>query len=138
MSSPKRHVLISLLFVLKCFSKSLVIRRCTVCWRKKIKIFLHSNRKFYSQRLWKQRALIRKRVHFTLFRDIAHWWGIFIIVLRRYLLQRDAPGKSIFLMSCVLVILALPCRYLGEQNAETAMLILAAPMAWCYLLFFCR
>jgi len=64
--------------------------------------------------------------------------GIFIIVLRRYLLQRDAPGKSIFLMSCVLVILALPCRYLGEQNAETAMLILAAPMAWCYLLFFCR
>jgi len=51
---------------------------------------------------------------------------------------RDAPGKSIFLVSCVLVILALPCRYLGEQNAETVMLILAAPMAWCYLLFFCR
>lgn len=51
---------------------------------------------------------------------------------------RDAPGKAIFLVSCVLVILALPCRYLGEHQAETTMLILAAPMAWCYLLFFCR
>ncbi|KAL9959339.1 hypothetical protein ACROYT_G032653 [Oculina patagonica] len=51
---------------------------------------------------------------------------------------RDAPGKSIFLVSCVLVVLALPCRYLGAQNAETAMLIISAPMAWCYLLFFCR
>ena len=31
MSSPKRHVLISLLFILKCFSKSLVIKekKCT-------------------------------------------------------------------------------------------------------------
>lgn len=51
---------------------------------------------------------------------------------------RDAPGKSIFLVSCILVIIALPCRYLGEQIAETAMLSIAAPMAWCYLLFFCR
>ncbi|KAJ7369574.1 hypothetical protein OS493_037915 [Desmophyllum pertusum] len=51
---------------------------------------------------------------------------------------RDAPGKSIFLVSCVLVIIALPCRYLEQQKAETIMLILAAPMAWCYLLFFCR
>ena len=56
----------------------------------------------------------------------------------KHLLQRDAPGKAIFLVSCVLVILALPCRYLGEHQAETTMLILAAPMAWCYLLFFCR
>ena len=30
MSSPKRHVLILLLFILKCFSKSLVIRNNTV------------------------------------------------------------------------------------------------------------
>lgn len=51
---------------------------------------------------------------------------------------RDAPGKAIFLMSCLLVILALPFRYVGYRNVETAMLILAAPMAWCYLLFFCR
>ena len=65
-------------------------------------------------------------------------WLIFNIVLRQCFLQRDAPGKSIFLVSCVLVIIALPCRYLGEQIAETAMLSLAAPMAWCYLLFFCR
>lgn len=51
---------------------------------------------------------------------------------------RDAPGKAIFLMSCLLVVLALPCRYLGSKDAETAMLIVAAPMAWSYLLFFCR
>lgn len=51
---------------------------------------------------------------------------------------RDAPGKAIFLVSCLLVITALPCRYLGSRNAETILLILAAPMAWCYLLFFCR
>jgi len=41
-------------------------------------------------------------------------------------------------MSCLLVVLALPCRYLGSKDAETAMLIVAAPMAWSYLLFFCR
>lgn len=51
---------------------------------------------------------------------------------------RDAPGKSLFLVSCILVIIALPCRYLGQRDAETTMMILAAPMAWCYLLFFCR
>lgn len=41
-------------------------------------------------------------------------------------------------MSCLLVVLALPCRYLGSKDAETAMLIVAAPMSWSYLLFFCR
>ncbi|XP_031553642.1 transient receptor potential cation channel subfamily V member 6-like isoform X2 [Actinia tenebrosa] len=51
---------------------------------------------------------------------------------------RDAPGKCLFLVSCVLIVIACPLRYLDQLVIETHLMVIAAPMAWCYLLFFCR
>ena len=52
--------------------------------------------------------------------------------------QASAPAKSIFNISCVLILLCVPCRMLGIAGAEMILLSLAAPCAWSFLLFFAR
>ncbi|XP_064606487.1 transient receptor potential cation channel subfamily V member 5-like isoform X2 [Liolophura sinensis] len=58
---------------------------------------------------------------------------------------KHAPAKTIFLVSCILMILCLPCRLLSLavdpyqcQQVEDTLMIIAVPCAWVFLLFFAR
>ncbi|XP_070558282.1 transient receptor potential cation channel subfamily V member 6-like isoform X2 [Ptychodera flava] len=48
------------------------------------------------------------------------------------------PAKTLFLLSCILFILCLPCRFASFRTLEDSLAIFAVPMAWGYMLFFYR
>ncbi|CAH1784043.1 unnamed protein product [Owenia fusiformis] len=50
----------------------------------------------------------------------------------------SAPAKSIFMVSCLLILLCVPMRFLEMRNAEDTLLALAVPGSWTYLLFYAR
>lgn len=63
-------------------------------------------------------------------------------------IQAAEPANVLYISFCILIITALPFRFLTfsdsehtgitPKNVEDALVILAIPMGWCYLLFFAR
>ncbi|XP_077982966.1 transient receptor potential cation channel subfamily V member 5-like [Glandiceps talaboti] len=51
-------------------------------------------------------------------------------------LMLNVPAKTLFLLSCVLILLCGICRVTSSRYTEDICAIFAAPMAWGYLLFF--
>lgn len=52
--------------------------------------------------------------------------------------SRHAPAQTIFLISCLMIMLCIPLRFTGHEQVESVLLILAVPGSWFYLLFFAR
>lgn len=53
-------------------------------------------------------------------------------------LQRSAPAKGFFLLANVMIIACIPCRLLQWISLEEALVVLALPTSWVFLLFFAR
>lgn len=51
---------------------------------------------------------------------------------------RHAPDHTVFMISCFLILLCIPFRFMGKQSVEDVLLILAVPGSWFFLLFFAR
>ncbi|GFO42754.1 transient receptor potential cation channel subfamily v member 6, partial [Plakobranchus ocellatus] len=49
-----------------------------------------------------------------------------------------APAQTVHLISCLLILACVPFRVTGLHRVEDILLILAAPCAWFFLLFFAR
>lgn len=49
-----------------------------------------------------------------------------------------APDQTVYLISCLLILACVPCRFLEQTTAEDILLIIAAPGSWFFLLFFAR
>ncbi|GFS23202.1 transient receptor potential cation channel subfamily V member 6, partial [Elysia marginata] len=49
-----------------------------------------------------------------------------------------APAQTVHLISCLLILACVPFRVFGFDRVEDILLILAAPCAWFFLLFFAR
>ncbi|XP_052781748.1 transient receptor potential cation channel subfamily V member 5-like isoform X2 [Mya arenaria] len=49
-----------------------------------------------------------------------------------------APAHTVFMISCLLILLCIPVRFSGHQQVEDILLILAVPGSWFFLLFFAR
>ncbi|OWF40586.1 transient receptor potential cation channel subfamily V member 6-like [Mizuhopecten yessoensis] len=52
--------------------------------------------------------------------------------------SRHSPAQTIFLFSCLLIMLCIPLRFTGYETAESVLLIVAVPGSWFYLLFFAK
>ncbi|KAL4226497.1 hypothetical protein ACF0H5_014482 [Mactra antiquata] len=51
---------------------------------------------------------------------------------------RHAPDHTIFMVSCLLILVCIPFRFTGLQTVEDILLILSVPGSWFFLLFFAR
>jgi hypothetical protein len=55
-----------------------------------------------------------------------------------YIFQRHAPDHTVFMISCLLILVCIPFRFTGRQYIEDVLLILSVPGSWFFLLFFAR
>ncbi|XP_052231546.1 transient receptor potential cation channel subfamily V member 5-like isoform X2 [Dreissena polymorpha] len=49
-----------------------------------------------------------------------------------------APAQTVFMISCLLILLCIPFRFSGHNQVEDVLLIMAVPGSWFFLLFFAR
>ncbi|OWF42778.1 Transient receptor potential cation channel subfamily V member 6 [Mizuhopecten yessoensis] len=51
---------------------------------------------------------------------------------------QHAPAQTLFMISCILMLLCIPVRFTKQEMAEDILLIIAVPGSWFFLLFFAR
>lgn len=59
---------------------------------------------------------------------------VFKIFLNEF--QKNTPPKAVFLVSNLLILACIPCRFMGDVDTEEALLIFAVPGSWFLLMFF--
>ncbi|XP_060075724.1 transient receptor potential cation channel subfamily V member 5-like [Ylistrum balloti] len=51
---------------------------------------------------------------------------------------QHAPAQTLFMISCILILLCIPVRFTKQEMVEDILLIIAVPGSWFFLLFFAR
>lgn len=59
---------------------------------------------------------------------------LIIYLFKRF--QTHEPAKFIFVLSNLMILACIPCRLKGDRHLEDAILVVAVPASWFFLMFF--